>query len=417
MNKFWIVFSHTYMKRIKTKSFLISTAITLLFIIGLANIQSIIDLFADEGSSEVALMDETGLFAEPLQASLDEAEEDMEIVLFDGREEQAKQAVTDGEYAAFVMLEQDAEGIFRASYYAESLTGSLTQTALEQHLQQIKIAIATQQSGMDEATLASIYTPMEIEMIALDESAKTTEEMSQARGIVYIILILLYVSVITYGQMIATDVAAEKSSRVMEILISSAAPVTHMFAKILGVGMVGLTQVALFIGVGYTMIGSRQDDLTGGFFSVFGLQNTSPSIYIYGVVFFLLGYFLFATIAAMVGSVVSRLEDVNQFMMPVSMLLMAGFFVAAFGMGMPEATFITVMSFIPLFTPMVMFLRVGLLHVPVWEIALSIGLLIGTIALLAYIGAKVYSGGVLMYGKSGSFKDLKKAMALSKKEN
>src|SRR5690625_5386521 len=103
----------------------------------------------------------------------------------------------------------------------------------------------------------------------------------------YVMLFVLYITVLLYGQMIATEVATEKSSRVMEILISSASPVTHMFAKILGVALLGLTQVTLFIVAGYGLIISKQDEFTSGFFEVFGIQYTSLIIYIYAVIFFL----------------------------------------------------------------------------------------------------------------------------------
>src|SRR5699024_7301213 len=118
------------------------------------------------------------------------------------------------------------------------------------------------------------------------------------------------------------------------------------------------------------------------------------------------GYLLYATLAAMLGSLVSRIEDVQQFMTPMIFLIAIAFFIAVFGLNMPQSTFVTVSSYIPFFSPMLMFLRVGMLDIPVWEVALSIALLIGTIVILALVGARVYKGGVLMYGKSSSFKDL-----------
>lgn len=417
MNKFWIILSHTYLTRVKTKSFLISTAITLLLIIGLANFQSIIEMFSDESSTdEVAVIDESGIYTQPLQKSFADAAEDVELVSFDGTIDEAQEAVQNDKYNALVVISENEDELPEATYYANNIADSENQMAIEQHLQQLKIVTATQQSGIDQATIADIYDPITFETVALDESAKTQEELSQARGIVYIMLFVLYMAVIIYGQMIATDVATEKSSRVMEILISSASPVTHMFAKIIGVALVGLTQVGLVIAVAYWLIVSKQDEMTGEFFSSFGFGNTSPTIFIYAIVFFILGYLLYATLAAMLGSLVSRIEDVNQLLTPMIMLIMVAFFIAMFGLGAPDATFIQITSFIPFFTPMIMFLRVGMLDIPLWEVALSIGILIGTIAVLAYIGAKVYSGGVLMYGRSGSLKDFKKAIRLSKKE-
>lgn len=148
-----------------------------------------------------------------------------------------------------------------------------------------------------------------------------------------------------------------------------------------------------------------------------GIMDNDPVIYIYAIVFFLLGYFLYATLAAMLGSLVSRIEDVNQLIMPMTMLIVIAFVIAMTGLGMPESTLITVTSYIPFFTPMIMFLRIGMLNIPFWEIGLSIGIMIVTIALFAALAARVYKGGVLMYGKSGSLKDFKRAINLSKKNS
>lgn len=216
--------------------------------------------------------------------------------------------------------------------------------------------------------------------------------------------------------MIAMEVATEKSSRVMEILISSVSPVQHMFAKILGIGLLSLTQLVLILIVTFGSLKanlSNLQNMAGGFL---GFSDLPASTFIYAGIFFLLGYFLFATLAAFLGSLVSRIEDVNQMITPMTLLIVAAFMIAMFGLGNPEAPFITITSYIPFFTPMIMFLRVGLLNLPFWEIALSIGILLGTIILLAVIGARIYKGGVLFYGKTPSWKDVKKVLELTKKD-
>src|SRR5699024_12639449 len=116
------------------------------------------------------------------------------------------------------------------------------------------------------------------------------------RIIIYVMYFVMYLTILLYGQMIAIEDAKEKSSRVMVILISSASPVIHMFAKILGVGLLGLTQILLLLTAGYLMIYNKINKYSGEFFDVFGFSSTSGSIYVYAVVFFLLGYFLYATI-------------------------------------------------------------------------------------------------------------------------
>jgi len=215
--------------------------------------------------------------------------------------------------------------------------------------------------------------------------------------------------------MIATDIANEKTSRVMEILISSSSPVSQMFAKIIGIALLGLTQISILIATGFVVIQTRASDFEGDFFEVFGFSDIGVSVYVYALVFFLLGYLLYATLSAMLGSLVSRMEDVGQLMFPVIILIVIAFMVSMFGLESPESTLVTVMSYIPFFSPLVMFLRVGLLGIPFYEVMLSIGILLVTIFILGYVGAKVYRGGVLMYGGGFKLKDLKQVMHLSKK--
>lgn len=416
MNKFWIILSHTYWNKVKTKTFIITTALMLLLVVGAVNFQHIAELFSDDQKEQIAVIDETEALFAPLKESMESMNDDMELVRYTESEEDGKDAVQDEEFEALVTISLNEEGLPEAVYYANDVTNTQQQQAFQEQLQQLQTGLIIENAGIDEAVMAAMNEPVNFETVALDEGAKTVEEMFQAQGIVYVMVFLMYMVVIMYGSMIATDVATEKSSRVMEILISSAPPVAHMFAKIIGIALVGLTQIGLFIGLAAVMIAAKRDELVGGMLDAFGFLDAPVSLIIYGVVFFLLGYLLYATLAAMFGSLVDRSEDANQAVTPLILLLVVAFIIAMSGLAAPQTSLVTITSFIPFFSPMVMLLRIGMLDVPVWEVALSIGLLIGTIILFALIGARIYKGGVLMYGGSSLFKDIKKAMTLSKKE-
>ncbi|WP_028781949.1 ABC transporter permease [Thalassobacillus devorans] len=418
MNKFWIMLSHTYMNRLKSKSFLITTGVTLLLIIGLANFQTITEKFTggEEGNGkEVAVIGDTDNLIAPLQNQLDRQEGSVKLTAFEGSKQEAEQAVQDEVYQAFVELKEENE-IPSATFYANQIANTTLSNKIRDALQQLKVMIAADKADIEPAIFQQISSPVHFDTIALEENAMTEEELSEARGLVYVMLFVMYFAVLMYGNMIAMEVATEKSSRVMEILISSASPVAQMFAKIIGVALLGLSQLILFMVVGYQAVKMNQDALTGGIFEYFGLDNLKISLFVYLVVFFILGYLLYATLAAMLGSLVSRIEDAQQLIAPMTLVIVAAFMIAMFGLNAPDSGFVTVTSYIPFFTPMLMFLRVGMLDIPFWEVGLSIGILILTIIILAIIGARIYSGGVLMYGKSSSLKDIKAAMQLSKKE-
>lgn len=417
MNNFFIILFHTYLSKLKTKSFLVTTIITVVIMLALTNMTNIIDFFnKDSEADKIAVMDGTGQLFAPLKEQMKAINEELILEKFDGNAEEAIKDVEEGDYKGVLELSLNSEDLPSASYKAMTIADSTIPADLQAALQQLKTVMASSQSNIAPEELEKLYAPVEFEKTALEKDAKTEEELNQARGLVYVLLFVIYFAVIMYGNMIAMEVATEKSSRVMEILISSVSPVKQMFAKILGIGLLSLTQLAVLLSVGYLSIKRNLEAMEGGFFEFFGFGNVAASTIVYAVVFFILGYFLYATIAAFLGSLVSRIEDVQQMITPMTMLVVAGFMMAMFGLGQPDAPFIKYTSFIPFFTPMLMFLRVGMLNIPFWEIALSIGILVATIIFLAVFGARVYRGGVLMYGKSNSFKDIKKALQLTKNE-
>lgn len=418
MSNFWIILGHTYTSKLKTKSFIITTLITVLLVIGLTNMSKVIDFFnnGEEKLEKIVVLDETGELFIPLSEQIKVNNSNIKLESFKGTETEAENTVKDGENKGLLVLTYNQEKLPEATFKAMTIADSSLSSELQHYLQQVKTELAASKINLTQEQLAKLYEPVSFNNLPLEENAKTQEELSQARGLVYVLLFIIYFSVLLYASMIATEVATEKSSRVMEILISSVSPVKQMFAKILGVALLSLTQMTAILLVGYISVKNNLESLQGGMFEFFGFSDIPLSTIIYALVFLLLGYFLYATLAAFLGSLVSRIEDIQQTIMPMTLLVVAGFMIAMFGLGTPDTTFITITSYIPFFTPMLMFMRVGMLTLPTWEPLVGIAILIITIVILAIFGAKVYKGGVLMYGKSNSFKDIKKALQLTKKE-
>ncbi|KKB92786.1 MULTISPECIES: ABC transporter permease [Bacillus] len=418
MNKFWIMLSHTYKNKIMAKSFIISTVITVLLVLVVTNLESIISLFqGDDAKEKIAVVDETNelypVFSKQLKVV--DTDGDLDVKLSKQSEDEVTKQVKDESLDGMLIIKRDEKGTISGTFKALTISDESTYQTLQQALTQTKTAVGTAELGVSQETISSLYAPVTVGQKALKEGAKSEEELGQTVGLVYIMLFVIYFSVIMYASMIAMEVATEKSSRVMEILISSMPPIQQMFAKLLGIGLVGITQLAIIIGAGSLSLKLNQKSETassvGGFLN---LTDVSATTVIYAVIFFLLGYFLYATLAAFLGSVVSRIEDVQQTITPMTLLVVAGFMIAMFGLNAPDAGFITVTSFIPFFTPMIMFLRVGMLDIPFWQAAVGIGITLLTIVILAVIGARIYKGGVLIYGNSSAFKAIKQALRLAK---
>ncbi len=417
MNKFWIVTKHTYLSRVNTKSFRIITAIMLLLIFVSVNITKIIDLFDDGQGERIGIVAPADIYSQ-IESNLTAGDSELKLTAYPD-EKQAETAIADEKIVGYLVV-SDQNGVPAGTFKTTVISDQSVPSELEAALQQVKVYEATQSMSISQEDIAQIYAPVEFNKVAIaasssgsvsvDENAKTDKEMEQAVGLVYISLFFIYMSVMLYANMVATDVASEKNSRIMEILISSIPPIQQMFAKILGVAMLSITQIALMLGTGYLAIKLSGSDVG------LELSEIPVATIVYGVIFMILGYFLYATIAAVIGSMVNRVEEVQQAFMPIMMLIVIGFIIAMTGLGVPEANYVTVTSFIPFFTPMIMFLRVGLLDIPFWQPALSIVMMLASIVVIGLVGSRIYKGGVLMYGKTNVWKDFRKAIQMGKKE-
>ncbi|MCS0543038.1 ABC transporter permease, partial [Aeromonas veronii] len=229
-------------------------------IFGLANIQTIIEKFDEDETNHVAVLSESEELYQAYEQTLTAMSSDIVIEKIEGSEENAQERVTAEELTGYLILTETPEGLPEGVYKAPSITDSEITGQLEQALQQLKVTIATTKAGLTPDQINQLYAPVQFDKVALEENAKTEEELNQARGLVYVLLFVIYFAVIMYANMIAMEVATEKSSRVMEILISSVSPIKQMFGKILGIALLSLTQFAVILLVGY---GSLKQSMSG----------------------------------------------------------------------------------------------------------------------------------------------------------
>lgn len=425
MNKMFTVIKFTFMSNFSMKSFKVMTLILALIVTLVINLPIIIDSFS---GSEEQKADKIGVFANnaEIAAKLTDYYQVQEkprisiVNLPDAGSKEAndsygKEQIKAGEIEGYLEISDElVAGFPKAVYKSEA---SSMETGIKSELGVALQAIKTNMvlKDISQEQLMVLQTPVTIDSVQVKTSdtsgtsGRSEEEMTVAFGLVYALLFLIYMSVISYGSSIATSITQEKSSRVMELLITSSAPVHQMFGKIFGVCLLGIVQIAVLVIVafGNLMLPFNQDMIAE---MNLDLSSIPFELLIYFIIFYLGGFFIYAMVAAGIGSIVSRIEDVGQAIMPMMFLIMAGFFIAIFGLQSPDAPFIVAMSYVPFFAPLIMFLRIGLSNPAWWEIALSIGILIASIALLGWLAAKIYRTGVLLYGKRPSIKELRKAM-------
>lgn len=409
-NQFKTIFTYEFSGILKNKVYLITTLVLMLAIAIVLTAPSVMNLFKkDTGSDDPGnVIPDPGNENKPIIAVIDNANINAEQVLdsalinFDFKtvtlgEEDLKDKVIKNEYHAGIIIKTPLEFDLYVKNYV--MTDTLLQQISGVLGHNYKVT-ELQKHGITEEEVNRILNSYPISNFF--DLGKNSE---QSFLYAYILLMFLYIAVNLYGQLVATSVATEKSSRAMELLISSAKPLNFMFGKILGAGIAGLTQLIAIMGValGFFKINEKAWEDYSIVNSVFDMP---VDIFLFTLLFFILGYFLYAFLYGAVGSMVSRIEDINTSVLPITFLYMIAFFIAMASLFNPTGTLIKVTSFIPFFAPTCMFLRICMTTVPFWEILISVILLIVTIILIGYGSAKIYRVGVLMYGKPPKIKEL-----------
>ena len=314
-----------------------------------------------------------------------------------------KDKITSGDVeCAFVMNEATS-----FTYYVDNLsmydTNPDIATGVLQQIYQMNAMINGGMTQEDATGVMSIQIDAQVESLGKDQM--------QNFFYTYIMIFALYMVILLYGQMVAMSVATEKSSRAMELLITSAKPINMMFGKVLAACMAGLIQLVAVFGsalVFYNVNKSYWGD-NGIIDSIF---NIPPELFAYMLVFFLLGFLIYAFLYGAISSTVSKLEDINTAVQPVTFLFIFGFMVVMFSMssGSVDNVLMQICSYIPFTSPMAMFTRIAMSTVPWYEIAISIGILIASTFGIGILSAKIYRVGVLMYGTSPKIGNIIKAV-------
>lgn len=317
------------------------------------------------------------------------------------------QQVKTGRLDSVLVIGRQADGDVTFQYTTKR---DVTSTSVRQVRQAVDFLAASdrlQRAGLNAVEQQQAFSPAVFTIISTSSSTFNNGKSSQENFANYIIttimVVLMYVMIVMYGTWIAQGVVEEKSSRVMEIMINAATPMQLMFGKIIGVGGAACTQMGVIILgalAGLALEGPVNQMLLGttGLPAV-NLAGASVGLLLLSFVFFVLGFALFSALHAGMGSLVSRQEDLSQAVSPLQMLLLPGYFLAVFALTAINETWVQILSFFPLFTPMLMIARIGISQVSAVEILAGIALMIGAIFLAVWIAARLYRNGILYYGQ------------------
>ncbi len=411
MKQFFTVFKFEFLNFLKNKVFIGLTLAVLVIItlvafsprfLGDAEIS--LDLNGDELQSLLIVNNSNEELSDYLQQALTEYEitVDNSFTL-----EDAKQTVERGDYKIAIVIYSPLE--YKYIVNNLGLYDTTSQTVNEVLLSSYK-ADYLANSGLTESQIEEFLT-----LSVISESVIVGQDQSQSFFHAYLLMMVLYITVLIYGQMVAQSVATEKSSRAMELLITSADPKNLIFGKVIGTGVAGLLQIASLLVWGAICISLNKQYFTDNeILSLF--SGISPELVVYTVVFFVLGFALYAFLNGAMGSMASKLEDVGTLTMPVMFTFIISFVVIISFMSSDniDNAIINVLSYIPFTSPMAMFARISMGTANHFEALISIIILIISIYGIGRLAVAIYKIGILMYGKPPKFNEIVRALKNNK---
>lgn len=316
---------------------------------------------------------------------------DYKVEIADYNIDAIKEQISSGKAScAFV-----TEGFTSFTYYVNNLSmydvNSAVATELLQNLYRVNAMINGGLSPEDASGILSYQVTAVTETLGVDQM--------QNYFYTYAMIMALYMVIVLYGQMVATNVATEKSSRAMELLVTSAKPVSMMFGKVLSSCLAGFIQLVAIFGTAFLSFNLNKkywdnEEMIKAFFDI------PPELLIYMLIFFVLGFLIYAFLYGAMGSTVSKLEDINTAVMPITLSYIVAFMIVMVSItsNTMDTTLIKVASYIPLTSPMAMFARIAMSTVPLYEIVISIVILAISVIGVGFLSAKIYRIGVLLYG-------------------
>ncbi len=428
-SKIWTIISHEYLSRVKSKGFIIGTILAPLGFLAIIGISVLVTVMSKEDTSKkLAIVDKTNLIGAKIVA-LDTSK----YFITDLPVETLKKQILDGTSDGFFLIPADFMDNGKAEVYTGGGGGIGYVEALENNSEEILIREKLYQLNADPTIIKIVERGVSIDQKKVTIEGEK-EDFTQIYAVLgYILGFAIYGLMFAYGAMVMRGVIEEKANRIIEVIASSASPFQIMMGKVLGIGMVGLTQVLFWLLLGGIVLASGgtiasmfitpDPALTQGMagqsnpnemINMLNQINISPGIIIGFIYYFLIGYFIYSSLFAAVGSAVDQEQDAAQLQMPITIPIIIPILFITNIMANPDGTLATVLSLIPFFTPILMIVRIAATSVPAWQIILSVVLTIGTFFLCLWVASKIYRVGILMYGKKPSFKDLAKWFIMAK---
>ncbi|MBA2253742.1 MAG: ABC transporter permease [Chloroflexi bacterium] len=424
LRKALIVARREYLQRVRTRSFAIMTVIVALLGFLIAMLPLGFRFLAGDTQTRIGIVSEvTDLPVDPittLRVTLDTASAGPAGTIT-GRytlssvsdPAAARDQVVGGSLDGLLTIRRGSDGDLAFEYFSKASEDEPSVQILRQAAAALAIQDRLTRAGIDPASQAGLFAATGFLVSPVDPGATSPESANGVLG--FALNILMFTAILTYGYWVATSVAEEKGSRVMELLVQAATPNQLLSGKVLGAGAAGLTQYAALVagGIGGFLLQEPVSRLVLGSRATPSIADAAssevnvslPLLLSFGL-YFVLGFTLYAGLYAAAGSLVGRVQDAQQVGTPITMLAMVGYVGTVGAAAAPDAPWVAVMSQIPFWSPSFMVFRIANGTVALGEVLLSIGLLLVGIMVVLLIAARIYRAGVLLYGQRPSLRGL-----------
>ncbi|MFZ2585712.1 MAG: ABC transporter permease [Enterococcus aquimarinus] len=415
MSKFWVITKDVYRKNVRSISFIIMLLVPFIAAAGLYIINQVTDNATEEGDTigVVVQGDSDLLNTVEVQTVLDS----MTVL---NSKEQGEEQLKEEEIDGLLLLSVEKEQI-NGEFYSSNTMPQVTM-ALNQQLNQLQSSLRAKALGLSEEEVASLNAsvPFSVQKITFNENGEmnTEEDFTSIRLVVGMATtILLFIFIVTYASIIAQEIASEKGTRIMEVILSSVSARSHFYGKLAGILLVALTQIVVYavsIGLGFYWL--KNNSTVQAFLAEFSIRDILGEFLVYTLLYLILGILIYAVLAALCGSLVSKVEDVSKAILPVTYLSLAGYMIGlSLGMANPDHLVIRVTSFIPFFSSYTMPIRLANNFVSTGEVLLSLMILVLSIVGLIIFSERMYKANVLVYNDNGIFAALKQSISLMTK--
>lgn len=412
--KLFTVAKREYLERVKKRSFLIGTFLGPLLMGAMIVVPGLLFEHAPEGRASLAVVDLTGKLYEGFEKALDDtlSNGDRMFVLRDvpatsADLEDAKRRLG-AEVGAeaidgYLVIAGDAVESGKSTYYGRNVSNIRTIERIQSALRETIVAHRLAAEGLEYAKVNEMLRGVTVETVQVSKGAEKASEFEKTYITTFIFIMMLYMTILLWGMAVQRSIIDEKNNRVIEVLLSSLTAFDLMVGKIVGVGAVGLTQYAIWAVFGAVLYGYA---LGSGMFA--GMAALSAATLVYFVLFYVLGFLFYATMFAAVGAVCNSDQEAQQLQTPIVMCLAFTIVIPMAVMQSPDGAFATVLSMVPFFSPILMFMRINIMTPPFWQIALSMAILAASIYVSGLVAAKIFRIGILMYGKRPDAREILK---------